>query len=103
MQRLREGPVAEHLRFEAESAARAEGGEADGASAAAAAAAASLEVAVRGGLCDGDAARAGGGVDGGGSVGRWPSLAAAEAEHILACLSSIGGYQEVGVYKSRAL
>ena len=28
--------------------------------------------------------------------GRWPSMAAAEAEHVTACVSGVGSYQEVG-------
>lgn len=87
VRRLRSGPVAEYLRAEAGVASQASAG-AGGRGGRAA-----ERRAVNGG-----AGQSRGGAmeeDEGSRVGRWPSLAAAEAEHVVACLSSVGGYQEV--------
>ncbi|CAM9968273.1 unnamed protein product, partial [Sphacelaria rigidula] len=110
LRRLREGPVADHLREEA-TAVRVskQGGHVVGDTDAADTGSLPLGSTAPGGKSDGDsgaatvaangtirAAEVGAVVGGGGrNFEQWSSLAAVEAEHVVACLSAIGGYQEI--------
>lgn len=95
VRRLRGGPVADYLRAEAASVART--GDVEHLSEDVAA----VLPAWVGGWYLGDAYVTNkknmvGYVGGEIGCGRWPSIGAVEAEHVVACLSTIGGYQEVG-------
>ncbi|CAM9387787.1 unnamed protein product, partial [Ectocarpus sp. 13 AM-2016] len=118
VQRLREGPVADHLRAEAakehhrkassgdglaRDGGNSAGGNSGDPSVAVGAAAGSAAAAVGD---DGAAAAAAAATTVGAAVasapqqpaptyGRWANVAAVEAEHVAACMSGIGGYQEI--------
>lgn len=95
VRRLREGPVANHLRAEALRAANT------GTSAGAPANSQPRPERVAGerGSTTGHEVGAGGGGEVPGvtvrGYGRWSSMAGMEAEHVAACLCGVGGYQEV--------
>ncbi|CAN0334597.1 unnamed protein product, partial [Ectocarpus sp. 12 AP-2014] len=117
VQRLREGPVADHLRADAakEHHRKASSGDVLARDRGGSAAGNSGDPSVAVGAAAGSAAAAGGG-DGAAAAaaaaavgvavasaeqqpaptyGRWANVAAVEAEHVAACISGIGGYQEI--------
>lgn len=110
LRRLREGPVADHLREEAAAVRNSKrGGHVVGDTAAVDSDSPPLGGTAPGVKGDGDSGAAtvaeGGATraaevgattgEGGKNAEQWSSLAAVEAEHVVACLSAIGGYQEV--------
>eukprot|EP00752_Nemacystus_decipiens_P017886 g16035.t1 len=106
--RLREGPVADHLRAEAareRGKSTLAGGRGRSLAVAGAPRAAGVAPSTSGGADPlSPSSAVGGGVGDGGATagaapgrpyGRWASVAALEAVHVASCISGIGGYQEI--------